>query len=82
MGFKKVHVFGDSELIVRQARGQYKINNPALKKLHERVSEVKRSFRVRCRQCCLWSAARIVYTGVHGQPYPSGGKFQGGCAVQ
>jgi ribonuclease HI len=32
-GWKKVHVFSDSELLVRQMLGQYKIKNPPLQKL-------------------------------------------------
>ena len=33
-GFKALKVFSDSELIVRQVKGQYKVNHPALKGLH------------------------------------------------
>ena len=33
-GFKALKVFSDSELMVKQIKGQYKVNNPALKELH------------------------------------------------
>ncbi|MBM3335807.1 reverse transcriptase-like protein, partial [Candidatus Sumerlaeota bacterium] len=32
-GWKKVHAFSDSELLVKQMLGQYKIKNEALRKL-------------------------------------------------
>ena len=33
-GGKALRVFSDSELMVKQIKGQYKVNNPALKELH------------------------------------------------
>ena len=33
-GFKALKVFSDSELMVKQINGQYKVNHPALKELH------------------------------------------------
>ncbi len=33
-GYKALKVFSDSELMVKQIKGQYKVNNPALKELH------------------------------------------------
>ena len=33
-GSKALKVFSDSELMVKQIKGQYKVNNPALKELH------------------------------------------------
>src|SRR5271169_3861510 len=33
-GPKALKVFSDSELMVKQIKGQYKVNNPALKELH------------------------------------------------
>jgi ribonuclease HI len=36
-GFKALKVFSDSELMVKQITGQYKVNNPALKELHARA---------------------------------------------
>jgi ribonuclease HI len=36
-GFKALKVYSDSELMVRQINGQYKVNNPALKELHAKA---------------------------------------------
>ena len=36
-GFKALKVFSDSELMVKQITGQYKVSNPALKELHARA---------------------------------------------
>ena len=36
-GFKALKVYSDSELMVKQINGQYKVNNPALKELHGRA---------------------------------------------
>ncbi len=33
-GFKALKVFSDSELMVKQIRGEYKVNHPVLKELH------------------------------------------------
>jgi ribonuclease HI len=33
-GFPALKVFSDSELMVKQIKGQYKVNNPSLKELH------------------------------------------------
>src|SRR5271167_1140623 len=33
-GFKALKVYSDSELMVKQITGEYKVNNPALKELH------------------------------------------------
>ena len=33
-GFTALKVFSDSELMVKQIKGQYKVNNPSLKELH------------------------------------------------
>ena len=33
-GFKALKVYSDSELMVRQINGQYKVNNPVLKEMH------------------------------------------------
>jgi ribonuclease HI len=37
-GFKALKVFSDSELMVKQIKGDYKVKNPALKELHDRAS--------------------------------------------
>ena len=34
----------DSELIVRQMKGEYRVKNPELKKQYERVQDILRSF--------------------------------------
>ncbi|MCL6449758.1 MAG: ribonuclease HI family protein [Acetobacteraceae bacterium] len=43
-GFKRVKVIGDSELLIRQLQGTYKVRNPGLKPLHARVEALMRSF--------------------------------------
>src|SRR5215831_5466167 len=37
--FKAMKVFSDSELMVNQILGKYRVNNPALKDLHARASK-------------------------------------------
>ena len=39
-GFKALKVFSDSELMVRQIKGQYKVNHPALKELHAKANKM------------------------------------------
>ena len=39
-GFKAMKIFSDSELMVNQILGKYKVNNPALKELHARASKL------------------------------------------
>src|SRR5271166_6617977 len=39
-GFKALRVFSDSELMVRQILGQYKVNNLALKELHAKATRM------------------------------------------
>jgi ribonuclease HI len=49
-GYKNVQVVSDSELLVKQMRGQYKVNSPDLKPLHERARTMSRkleSFDIR-----------------------------------
>lgn len=41
---RRVHVFGDSELIVRQMQGQYKVKNAGLKPLYDRARALADSF--------------------------------------
>lgn len=41
---QRVRVFGDSELVVRQTQGKYKINNHVLREIHERVQQLKGHF--------------------------------------
>jgi len=47
LGAGEVETFSDSELLVRQMTGEYKVKNPALQKLHARAQELVRGFR-RC----------------------------------
>jgi ribonuclease HI len=39
-GFQALKVFSDSELMVKQITGQYKVNNPALKELHAQATKM------------------------------------------
>ncbi len=39
-GFKALKVFSDSELMVKQINGEYKVSNPTLKELHERAMKL------------------------------------------
>ncbi|HYL14336.1 MAG TPA: ribonuclease HI family protein [Terriglobales bacterium] len=41
-GHKALRVVSDSELLVKQIRGQYKVKNPALRELHRRAQELIR----------------------------------------
>ncbi len=45
-GIKKVHVFSDSELIVKQILGKYKIRNTGLLSIHKNIQELKKQFDV------------------------------------
>lgn len=44
LGAKKVHVRGDSELIVRQMNGQYRVKNPDLRQLYDQAQDLFRQF--------------------------------------
>ena len=39
-GFTAMKVYSDSELMVKQVLGQYKVNNPALKELHAQAMKI------------------------------------------
>jgi ribonuclease HI len=39
-GFKAIKVYSDSELMVKQIKGQYNVNHPALKELHAKASRM------------------------------------------
>jgi ribonuclease HI len=39
LGAREVELVGDSELIVRQVRGEYRVKDAALRELHARVGE-------------------------------------------
>jgi len=44
LGAKEVELIGDSQLIVRQVRGEYKVKDANLKPLHETVAKALRDF--------------------------------------
>ncbi|MCD6385112.1 ribonuclease HI family protein [Candidatus Sumerlaeota bacterium] len=44
LGKKKVHLFSDSELLVNQITGRYKIRNPELIKLHKKIRALIKQF--------------------------------------
>jgi ribonuclease HI len=43
-GIRALHVQSDSELLVRQMRGQYKVKSPELRPLFERASKMAQTF--------------------------------------
>ena len=43
-GAEELELVGDSELVVRQVEGRYKVKNPGMKKLHEEVTQALRGF--------------------------------------
>jgi ribonuclease HI len=43
-GAQAVRVFSDSELVVKQMNGQYKVKHPAMIPLHRKASELLRRF--------------------------------------
>jgi len=44
LGASEVELIGDSELVVRQVEGKYKVKNPGIKPLHEEVKRTLRDF--------------------------------------
>ena len=44
IGATEVEVRSDSELLVRQMRGEYRVRNPGLRELFERARELERAF--------------------------------------
>jgi ribonuclease HI len=44
LGAKRLELVGDSELIVRQVRGEYKVKDATLRELHSRVREALSDF--------------------------------------
>jgi ribonuclease HI len=43
-GAEELELVGDSELVVRQVEGRYKVKNAGMKKLHEEVKRALRDF--------------------------------------
>lgn len=44
LGASEVELVGDSELVVRQVKGEYKVRDAALKELHAQVRDALRQF--------------------------------------
>lgn len=44
LGAAKIHVRGDSELIIKQMRGEYRVKNPALKQLFDEAQTLANRF--------------------------------------
>lgn len=44
LGIKTLHVFMDSELVVKQVNGQYKVKNPDMVFLHQKVAQLRPNF--------------------------------------
>lgn len=45
MGTKEVHLIMDSELVIRQLQGIYKVKDPELKILHKKVKDILATFQ-------------------------------------
>jgi ribonuclease HI len=45
LGAGNIIVRGDSELIIKQMRGEYRVKNPALRDLYEKAQQLLRGFR-------------------------------------
>ncbi|MGM0440833.1 MAG: ribonuclease HI family protein [Elusimicrobiota bacterium] len=44
LGVKNLKVYSDSQLIIRQLNGKYKVNNLNLKKIYNRIKKVEKDF--------------------------------------
>ncbi len=44
LGYAAVKVYSDSELLVRQIRGEYRVKNPQLRELYDQVQHLVRAF--------------------------------------
>jgi len=45
VGCEEIEVFSDSELMVKQIKGEYQIKNEGLKRLYSQVSQLMKEFR-------------------------------------
>ncbi len=45
LGYKNIHIFLDSELVVRQMLGIYKVKNNKLKELYNKIKELEKNFK-------------------------------------
>ena len=44
LGIKEIQVYGDSMLVIKQLRGEYKVNSPNIKYLYEQSKELSTQF--------------------------------------
>jgi len=44
-GDRELHIYSDSELLVKQMNGEYKVKNPDLKELYDEASILRRKFK-------------------------------------
>jgi len=44
LGARRLEVFSDSELLVKQLRGEYSVRSPRLKELHEKAKRLEKLF--------------------------------------
>ncbi|MCQ8894133.1 MAG: ribonuclease HI family protein [Methanolinea sp.] len=44
LGTRTVHLISDSELVIRQLRGEYRVRSPTLRPLYERVKSCEKEF--------------------------------------
>src|SRR5580700_7160026 len=44
LGAKKIVIRGDSELVIKQMRGEYRVKNPALKQLFDQAQDLLEPF--------------------------------------
>ena len=82
-GFKALKVYSDSELMVKQIAGEYKVNNPALKELHGKAIrmiedleafEINHVLREKNREAD-WLANRAMDLGMKAQAEASSQKL-------
>src|SRR5687767_10711561 len=45
LGAKKIQIRGDSELIIKQMKGEYRVRHPELKRLYEEAQQLLRQFK-------------------------------------
>ena len=44
-GDRELHIYSDSELLVKQMNGEYKVKNPDLKEMYDEASALRRKFK-------------------------------------
>lgn len=74
-GFRELDVHSDSELMVKQLRGEYRVRSPGLRKLHSRAMELLRGVKWRAfhhtRENDLISACDMMVNRVLDSRYRS-----------